>query len=71
MNPISLELRLHLVKLQKKARSPTLRQPNNAYMDDLCDFVDSVMEAKQQTEGIDTVLEKGGFKVKVGSPTSP
>ena len=33
-------------------------------MDDICDSVDSVMEAKQQTEGIDTALEKGGFKVK-------
>ena len=33
-------------------------------MDDLCDSVDTVMEAKQQTEDIDTVLEKGGFKVK-------
>ncbi|XP_068679809.1 uncharacterized protein [Montipora foliosa] len=36
----------------------------NAYMDDICDSVDTVMEAKQQTEHIDTVLEKGGFKVK-------
>ncbi|XP_068697654.1 uncharacterized protein [Montipora foliosa] len=36
----------------------------NAYMDDICDSVDTVMEAKQQTEDIDTVLEKVGFKVK-------
>ena len=36
----------------------------NAYMDDICDSVDTVIEAKQQTEDIDTVLEKGGFKVK-------
>lgn len=33
-------------------------------MDDICDSVDTVMEAKQQTEDIDTVLEKGGFRVK-------
>ena len=33
-------------------------------MDDICDSIDTVMEAKQQTEDIDTVLEKGVFKVK-------
>lgn len=33
-------------------------------MDDICDSVDTVMEAEQQTEDIDTVLEKGGFRVK-------
>ena len=36
----------------------------NAYMDDICDSVDTVKEAKQQTEDVDKVLEKGGFKVK-------
>ena len=36
----------------------------NAYIDDICDSVDTVMEAKQETEDIDTVLEEGGFKVK-------
>ena len=36
----------------------------NAYMDDICDSVHTVKEAKQQTEDIDDVLDKGGFKVK-------
>ena len=36
----------------------------NAYMDDICDSVDTVKEARQQTEDVDKVLEKGGFKVK-------
>jgi len=33
-------------------------------MDDICDSVDTVMEVKQQTADIDTVLKKGGFRVK-------
>ena len=36
----------------------------NAYMDDICDSVDTVKEAKQQTKDVDKVLKKGGFKVK-------
>ena len=36
----------------------------NAYMDDICDSVDTVKEARQQTEEVDKVLEKGGFKFK-------
>ena len=36
----------------------------NAYMDDICDSVDTVKEAKQQIEDVDDVLEKGGFQVK-------
>lgn len=36
----------------------------NTYMDDICDSVDTVKEARQQTEDVDKVLEKGGFKVK-------
>ncbi|XP_022777780.1 uncharacterized protein LOC111319232 [Stylophora pistillata] len=36
----------------------------NAYMDDICDSVDIVKEAIQQTEDVDNVLETGGFKVK-------
>lgn len=33
----------------------------NAYMDDICDSVGTVKEARQQTEDVDKVLEKGGF----------
>ena len=57
--------------LRKTAEESKITHPKaaevvmkNAYMDDICDSVDTVMEAKQQTEDIDTVLQKGGFKVK-------
>ncbi|XP_068675562.1 uncharacterized protein [Montipora foliosa] len=57
--------------LRKTAEGSKITHPKaaevvtkNAYMDDICNSVDAVMEAKQQTEDIDTVLEKGGFKVK-------
>jgi hypothetical protein len=33
-------------------------------MDDICDSVDTVEEARKQTDDIDKVLETGGFKVK-------
>ena len=36
----------------------------NAYMDDICNSVDTVKEARQQTEDVDEVSEEGGFKVK-------
>ncbi|XP_028419079.1 uncharacterized protein LOC114544723 [Dendronephthya gigantea] len=36
----------------------------NSYMDDICDSVGTVEEARQQTNDIDTVLATGGFKVK-------
>ena len=36
----------------------------NTYMDDICDSVDTVEEAKQLAEDLDTVLGNGGFKVK-------
>ena len=36
----------------------------NSYMDDLCDSLDSVNEAKRRTEDIDKILETGGFRIK-------
>ena len=57
--------------LRKTAEESKIAHPKaaevvtkNAYMDDICNSVDTVMEAKQQTEDIEFVLEKGGFKVK-------
>ena len=44
-----------------------LRQPRlikNSYMDDICDSVDTVKQAKKITQNIDKVLESGGFAVK-------
>ena len=49
--------------LRKTAEESKITHPKaaevvmkNAYMDDICDSVDTAMEAKQQTEDIDTVL---------------
>jgi len=36
----------------------------NSYMDDICDPVDTVKQAKKLTQEIDKVLESGGFAVK-------
>ena len=37
---------------------------DNSYMDDICDSVHSTEDARQLTSEIDSLLEKGGFKVK-------
>ena len=59
------------IALRKTAEESKITHPKavevitkNAYMDDICHSLDTAMEAKQQTEDTDTVLEKGGFKVK-------
>ena len=36
----------------------------NSYMDDLCDSLDTVKEARKRTEDVDKILETGGFCVK-------
>ena len=37
---------------------------NNTYMDDICDFVHSIQQAKRPTNELDEVLLKGEFQVK-------
>ena len=37
---------------------------NNVYMDDICESVDTVKEAKRLTKEMDEVLKTGGFSVK-------
>ena len=37
---------------------------DNSYMDDICDSVHTVDDARQLTEEIDNILENGGFKIK-------
>ncbi|KAK3732682.1 hypothetical protein QZH41_000847 [Actinostola sp. cb2023] len=37
---------------------------NNVYMDDICDSVDTEEEARKLAEDMDSILEKGGFRVK-------
>ncbi len=58
------------IALQKTAEENLSSHPQaakafkeNSYMDDICDSVETVEEARKQTE-IDTVLATGGFKVK-------
>ena len=36
----------------------------NTYMDDICDSVNTVTEAKQMAKNLDIILKTGGFKVK-------
>ena len=59
------------IALQKTAKESQSSHPeaakaimDNSYMDDICDSVDTVEDARRQTNDIDTVLEKGSFKVK-------
>lgn len=66
------------IALRKTAEESKITHPKaaevitkNAYMDDICDSVDTVTEAKQRTEDIDTVLEKGGFQVKGWTSNKP
>ena len=37
---------------------------DNSYIDDICDSVHTVDDARQLTEEIDNILENGGFKIK-------
>ena len=57
--------------LRKTADQPKSSYPeaaqvlkNNTYMDDICDSVHSVQQAKRLTTELDEVLLKGGFQVK-------
>ena len=66
------------IALRKTAEESKITHPKaaevitkSAYMDDICDSVDTVTEAKQRTEDIDTVLEKGGFQVKGWTSNKP
>ena len=49
---------------EKRDEYPEAAEPltNNSYMDDFCDSVDTVKQAKKLTQ--DKVLESGGFAVK-------
>ncbi len=60
------------IALQKTAQESQQSHPEaakaivaNSYMDDICDSVNTVEDARiKQTNDIDTVLQKGGFKGK-------
>ena len=59
------------IALQKTAKESQNTHPpvakalmENFYMDDICDSLNTVEGARKQTEDLDSVLEKGRFKVK-------
>ena len=59
------------IALQKTTKKSQSSHPkaakaimDNSYMDDICDSVDTVEDARRQTNDIDTMLEKGSFRVK-------
>ena len=51
---------------QAKGLHPEAAQvlKNNTYMDDICDSLHSIQQAKQLTTEQDEVLLKGGFQIK-------
>lgn len=64
--PAMAQTALRKTAHESKSTHPEAAQvlTKNAYMDDICDSVDTVKEARNLAEELDTVLEKGGFKVK-------
>ena len=51
---------------ESQATNPDVAEvlTNNVYMDDICDSVDTIEEAHRLSQGIDSVLAKGGFSTK-------
>ncbi|PFX14529.1 hypothetical protein AWC38_SpisGene21308 [Stylophora pistillata] len=59
--PAMAQIALRKTAQESKSRHPKAAEVilKNANMDDICDSVDTVKEAMQQTEEVDNVLEKG------------
>lgn len=64
--PAIAQITLRKTADEAKASYPYAAQAlkENTYMDDICDSVRSVQQAKQLTADLDNVLLKGGFQVK-------
>ena len=64
--PAMAQIALRKTADQAKSSYPEAAQvlKNNTYMDDICDSVHSVQQAKRLTTELDEVLLKGGFQVK-------
>ena len=64
--PAMAQIALHKTAQESQQSHPEAAKAivANSYMDDICDSVDTVEDARKQTDDIDTVLQKGGFKVK-------
>lgn len=64
--PAMAQIALRKTAQENKVDYPEVAEvlTNNVYMDDICDSVDTVHEARKLTTDIDKVLKTGGFKVK-------
>ena len=64
--PAMAQITLRKTADQAKDLYPEAAQvlKNNTYMDDICDSVHSVHQAKRLTTELDEILRKGGFQVK-------
>ena len=64
--PAMAQIALRKTAQENKVDYPEVAEvlTNNVYMDDICDSVDAVQEARKLTTDIDKVLKTGGFKVK-------
>ena len=64
--PAMAETALRKTAEEKRGEYPEAAETliKNSYMDDICDSVDTVKQAKKLTQDIGKVLESGGFAVK-------
>ena len=64
--PAMAQIALRKTADQAKTLYPEAAQvlKNNTYMDDICDSVRTVQQAKRLTTELDEMLKKGGFQVK-------
>lgn len=62
--PAMAQIALRKPTHENKGGYPEAVQVNNTYMDDICESVDTEIEAWKITNDIDIVLNTGGFKVK-------
>lgn len=62
--PAMAQIALRKPTHENKGGYPEAVQVNNTYMDDICESVDTEIEARKLTNDIDIILNTGGFKVK-------
>ena len=64
--PAMAQIDLRKTAQESRATNPDAAEvlANNVYMDDICDFVNTVEKAQGLSDDNDSVLAKGGFSVK-------
>ena len=64
--PVNAQIALRKTEQERKRSQSKEAKAilENSYMDDICDSVDTVEDARRQTNHFDKVLEKRGFVVK-------